>query len=79
MASISRIEEIIDSIYDYVESCKPTAFSQAKVVVSKDELLDLVDELKRRTPEEIKRSQKVIANRENILKSAEEEAAQSAE
>ena len=40
----SRIEEIIESIYDYVENCKPTAFSQDKIVVKKDELLDLVGE-----------------------------------
>ena len=73
MAS-TRIEEIIESIYDYVENCKPTAFSQSKIVVQKDELLDLVDELKRRTPDEIRRYQKIIANREAIIKQAEEEA-----
>ena len=74
MAS-TRIEEIIDSIYDFVENCKPTAFSQTKIVVQKDELLDLIDELKRRTPDEVKRYQKVIANRDNIIKQAEEDAA----
>lgn len=74
MAS-TRIEEIIESIYDYVENCKPTAFSQDKIVVKKDELLDLVDELKRRTPDEIRRYQKIIANRDSIIKQAEENAA----
>ncbi|MCR5332081.1 MAG: ATPase [Lachnospiraceae bacterium] len=74
MAS-TRIEEIIDSIYDFVENCKPTAFSQTKIVVQKDELLDLIDELKRRTPDEVKRYQKVIANRDSIIKQAEDDAA----
>ena len=72
--SSTRIEEIIESIYDYIENCKPTTFSQNKVIVQKDELLDLVDELKRRTPDEIRRYQKIIANRESIIKQAEEEA-----
>ena len=73
--SATRIEEIIELIYDYIENCKPTLrSSQNKIVVQKDELLDLVDELKRRTPDEIRRYQKIIANRETIIKQAEEEA-----
>ena len=70
----SRIEQIIDEIYDFVESCKPQTFSQSKVVVPKDELYDLLDELKLRTPDEIKRYQKIIANRDSIIADAEEKA-----
>ena len=70
----SRIEQIIDEIYDFVESCKPQAFSPSKVVVPKDELYDLLDELKLRTPDEIKRYQKIIANRDSIIADAEEKA-----
>ena len=32
----SRIEQVIDDIYELVESCKPATFSQAKLVVPKD-------------------------------------------
>ena len=71
----TRIEEIIDRIYDYIEDCKPTKFSQSKIIVQKEELLDLVDELKRRTPDEIKRYQKIIANRDSIIRDAENDAA----
>ena len=70
----SRIEQIIEEIYDFVESCKPQAFSPSKVVVPKDELYDLLDELKLRTPDEIKRYQKIIANRDSIIADAEEKA-----
>jgi len=70
----SRIEQIIDEIYDFVESCKPQAFSPSKVVVPKDELYDLLDELKLRTPDEIKRYQKIIANRDSIIADAEDKA-----
>lgn len=70
----SRIEQIIEDIYDFVESCKPQAFSSAKVIVPKDELYDLLDELKLRTPDEIKRYQKIIANRDSILSDAEKKA-----
>lgn len=67
----SRIEQIIEDIYDFVESCKPQAFSSSKVIVPKDELYDLLDELKLRTPDEIKRYQKIISNRDSILADAE--------
>ncbi len=72
--SQTRIEQLITDIYDFVESCKPTPLSQTKIIVQKDELLDLIDELKRRTPDEIKRYQKIIANRDAIISQAEEKA-----
>lgn len=72
----NRIESIIGEIYDFVESCKTAAFSPNKAIVPKDELLDLLDSLRASTPEEIKRYQKIIANREAILKDAENKAAE---
>ena len=72
--SQTRIEQLINEIYEFVEDCKPTALSQNKIIVPKDQLLDLVDELKRRTPDEIKRYQKIIANRDSIIAQAEEKA-----
>ncbi len=71
----SRIEQIIEDIYEYIERCKPSAFSQSKVIVPKDELYDLLDELRLRTPDEIKRYQKIISNRDAIIKDAEDKAA----
>ncbi|NMB44499.1 MAG: ATP synthase F0 subunit B [Clostridiales bacterium] len=72
--AISRIEQLIEDIYEFVESCKMQAFSSTKVIVPKDELYDLLDELRLRTPDEIKRYQKIIANRDAILADAEEKA-----
>lgn len=70
----SKIEQIIEDIYDFIENCKPKMFSQNKVEVPKDELYDLLDELRLRTPDEIKRYQKIISNRDAIIKDAEEKA-----
>lgn len=72
--SQTRIEQLINEIYEFIEECKPTPLSQSKIIVQKDQLLDLVDELKRRTPDEIKRYQKIIANRDSIIAQAEERA-----
>lgn len=70
----SRIEELIEDIYEFIEDCKMQAFSSTKVVVPKDELYDLLDELRLRTPDEIKRYQKMIANKDAILADAEQKA-----
>lgn len=72
---ISRIEQLIEDIYEFVESCKMQPLSSTKVVVPKDELYDLLDELRLRTPDEIKRYQKIISNRDAIIADAEEKAA----
>lgn len=74
--SQTRIEQLINEIYDFVDNCKASPLSQSKIIVPKDQLLDLIDELKRRTPDEIKRYQKIIANRESIVAQAEEQAKQ---
>ena len=47
---MSRIEQLIDEIEEFIESCKPQPFSQSKVIVPKDELYELLESyLKPRT------------------------------
>ncbi|MBO5073159.1 MAG: hypothetical protein J6C32_09370 [Eubacterium sp.] len=70
----SRIEQAIDEIYNYVEDCKPSKLYPNKVVVERGELYDLLDELRLCAPEEIKRYQKIINNREGILNEAQQRA-----
>ena len=70
----SRIEKAIDEIYEYVENCKPSKLYPNKVTVSKDELYDLLDALRMCAPEEIKRHQKIINNRDEIIGEAKAQA-----
>ena len=70
----ASIEKTIDEIYEFVESCKTSGWGGTKVSVPKDELYELLQELKERTPDEIKRYQKIIANRDSIIAQAEERA-----
>lgn len=70
----SRIEQVIDDIYEFIESCKMQPLSQTKIIVPKDEMYDLLDELRLRMPDEIKRYQKIIANRDALIQDAEEKA-----
>ena len=49
----SRIEQKIEDIYSFVESCKMQRLSATRVIVPKDELYDLLDDLRRDIPAEI--------------------------
>ena len=70
----SRMEQIIEEIEEYIDNCKYQPLSSTKIVVNKDELEELLTELKMKTPEEIKRYQKIISNKEAILADAQAKA-----
>ncbi|MEY8333845.1 ATPase [Lachnospiraceae bacterium 47-T17] len=70
----SKIEQTIEELEQYIESCKPQAFSSNKIIVNKDQIEELLTELRLRTPEEIKRYQKMISNKEAILADAQAKA-----
>ena len=70
----SRIEQLIDEIEEYIDSCKPKFMSNTEIIVNKDEIDELIRELRMKTPDEIKRYQKIISNKEAILNDARAEA-----
>lgn len=72
----SRMEQIIEEIEEYIDSCKFAALSNNKILVNKEELEELISELRSKTPEEIKRYQKIISNKEAILADAQAKADQ---
>ena len=70
----SRIEQIIDEIEEYIDSCKFQPLSSTKIIVNKDQIDELLRELRMKTPDEIKRYQKIIANKDAILADAQAKA-----
>ncbi len=67
---VSKIEQIIDEIEELIDSCKYAAFSSTKILVDKEEIDELLHELKSHTPDEIMRCQKIISNKEAIMEDA---------
>jgi len=72
----SRIEQLIDEIEEYIDNCSYARFSSEKILVNKEEIDELLRELRMKTPDEIKRYQKIISNKEAILNDAREKARQ---
>lgn len=68
----SRIEQIIEEIEEYIDrDCKFQPLSTTKIIVNKEHLDELLRELRMKTPDEIKRYQKIISNRDAILADAQ--------
>lgn len=71
---MSRIEQLISEIEEYIDSCKYQALSNTKIIVNKEELEELLVELRLRIPDEIKKYQKIISQQDTILGEAQAQA-----
>ena len=71
---MSKIEQIITEIEEYIDNCKFQPLSNTKIIVVKEEIDELLAELRLKTPDEIKKYQKIISNKEAILNDARERA-----
>jgi cell division septum initiation protein DivIVA len=72
----SKIENVIKEIELLVNNATPYGFSKENVIIKKDEIAELVQELGRSLPEEILHCQRMIRNESTITKNAEEKARQ---
>ena len=66
----SRFEQVIEEIEDYIDECKFVPLSNTKIQVDRERLFDLLGDLRNKTPDEVKRYQKIISNKEAILDDA---------
>ena len=71
---VSRIEQLINEIEEFIDSCKYQPLSNTKILVNKEELEELLVELRLRIPDEIKKYQKIISNQDAILNQARSQA-----
>lgn len=71
---MNKIEQMISDIEAYIDNCKFQAFSNSKIIVDKDRMDDMLAELRLKTPDEVKKYQKIIHNKEVIIADAKEQA-----
>lgn len=71
----SKIEEMIDELDDYISGCKFQPLSgNSKIIVEKDIIDNYIEQLRVKTPDEIRRFQKIISNRDAIIEDAKAKA-----
>ena len=67
---MNRIEQIIGEIEEFVESCKSYPLSSSKIIVPKEELSEMLVDLRMAIPDEVSQCQKIISNQSAILTDA---------
>ena len=72
----NRIEQVIGDIEEYIDGCKMQAFSNTKIIVDRPQLEEFLDELRQYTPEEVKKYQRMLNNRDKILSDAKKKASE---
>ena len=72
--TMSRIEQIISDIESCIDNCKFQPLSYTKFIVNKVQLEYMLNELRLKTPEEVKKYQKILNNKDAIIADAKEQA-----
>ena len=64
------LHEMIDDIEILIDEAKPARFNPGKVVIDRDVLITVIEELRKQIPGEVERSHKVMLNKDAILEDA---------
>ncbi len=66
----SDVTRLIDMIYEKIEDARSPALQRGMSLVDRDEMLDLLEELRAQLPIEIKRAKELLAAREKFVEDA---------
>lgn len=70
----NEINRLIEMLYEKVEDAKSVTLQPGLCKLERDEMLDLLDELKAQIPGEMKRAQELLSAREKFIDDAKREA-----
>lgn len=71
---MSKYEQILTEIEEFIDNCKRQKLSGVNIIVNKDQLEEYISELRMKTPEEIRKYQRIINNKEAIMNDAQSRA-----
>ena len=67
------ILHLVDRLEELLNQSRPLWFTH-NVIIDEDRMLDIIDQMRVTVPEEVKKSQQLLAQRDRILAQAQEEA-----
>lgn len=67
------ILHLVDKIEELFNESKPLPFTR-NIVIDEDKLLDIIDAMRVNIPEEIKKAQQIVSQKDRIMAQAQEEA-----
>lgn len=71
---MSKYEQIIVEIEEFLDNCKRQKLSGNNIIVNKQQIDEYISELRMKAPEEIRKYQRIISNRDAILNAAQAQA-----
>lgn len=69
-----KYEQTLSELEEFLDNCRKQKLSSTNIIVNKDQIDEYISELKMKTPEEIKKYQRIINNRDAILNAAQDKA-----
>lgn len=70
----NSIDEIIDSIYNIIRDAWSLPLGTDKCVIERDKVLNLLDEVSRQLPGELKQAKTIVESRNEVITNAKKEA-----
>ena len=70
MAELREVQQLLSMLHEMVDEAKAAPFNGDKCMVSRDEVLDLIDEIASALPLELKRAQELLRAREDYVEAA---------
>ena len=68
-----KVDDLILQLQDLVNDAKQVPFTGGKVMVSSDEIYDIVDQIQDAMPAEVRQAKNIVADRKMILSEANRE------
>jgi ATP-dependent Clp protease ATP-binding subunit ClpA len=69
-----HIEEMINTLYDYIQDAKALPLGADKCILERDKALDMLDEIIASLPAELKQSRTIVESRNELISQARREA-----
>ena len=68
-----KVDDLILQLQDVINDAKSMPFSGGKVMVSSDEIYDIIDQIQDAMPAEVRQAKNIVADRKQILAEANRE------
>ena len=65
-----KVDDLILQLQDVINEAKSMPFSNGKVMVSSDEIYDIIDQIQDAMPAEVRQAKNIVADRKQILASS---------
>ncbi len=68
-----KVDDLILQLQDVINDAKAIPFSSGKVMVSSDEIYDIIDQIQDAMPAEVRQAKNIVSDRKQILSEANRE------